>query len=640
MSRNIVSCIKSFIVSYENKYFEKKELNNIISSAEKNLDYSTELLQEIILKYIYFDNNKTKYYINSKRINKKIITDVFTKNKNKNSKKETKDYDSDNSTDSEFTYELEYKFPKKEEYNKKIKFPPYGTQNVNEEQQDDKWSKELELRSKKFDMLRAIKLPEQRTKEWFEMREGKITASDGGVVLGMNKYEPQYKFILKKTIGAPFNSNRFCYHGKKLEEPATMVYAYRMNVRVDEFGLMGHQSIPFLGASPDGICNQYKYDKTHKSKFVGRMLEIKCPLSRNEWRQDNIPLTDLKNLSNKNVICPAYYWIQVQLQLECCDLEECDFWQCKIGEYNNREDFIFDTHGKEPFRSYKTKQEKGCLLQLLPYDSYERIKNQTSTYDEEVYDKAIFIYPTEIEMTPDDCDQWIKNTLEKYWLDKDYERKEKPLKYRNYKFDKVIYWRIEDSKNNTILRDKEWFSKNYPTFEKIWNQVLFLRKNRDHLDIFVRYLRSLNIKKNKVIMETIDKLCDLDSENYELWYENLLQSIKDYEIKNKIVYKHIDEGKKEEKILIDFNNNISETIETFKNDPDLIDVVIKEIYNKKYTNIEDDIKKFNNKKYQKQKKYEILGIDERDKTEFNKEFDIFKFEDSYDQTDSDSYGFD
>jgi glycogen synthase len=68
--------------------------------------------------------------------------------------------------------------------------------------------------------------------------------------------------------------------------------------------------------------------------------------------------------------------------------------------------------------------------------------------------------------------------------------------------------------------------------------------------------------------------------------------------------------------------------------------VIKEIYNKKYTNIEDDIKKFNNKKYQKQKKYEILGIDERDKTEFNKEFDIFKFEDSYDQTDSDSYGFD
>ena len=29
-------------------------------------------------------------------------------------------------------------------------------------------------------------------------------------------------------------------------------------------------------------------------------------------------------------ICPHYYWVQVQVQLECCDLEEFDFWQCSI----------------------------------------------------------------------------------------------------------------------------------------------------------------------------------------------------------------------------------------------------------------------------------------------------------------------
>ena len=91
-----------------------------------------------------------------------------------------------------------------------------------------------------------------------------------------------------------------------------------MNVSTSEFGLIGHPKYSFLGASPDRICNHYKLDGIHKSKYVGRMLEIKCPLVRKIKMSG--PIVDN--------ICPIYYWIQVQLQLECCDLEECDFWQC------------------------------------------------------------------------------------------------------------------------------------------------------------------------------------------------------------------------------------------------------------------------------------------------------------------------
>ena len=50
-----------------------------------------------------------------------------------------------------------------------------------------------------------------------------------------------------------------------------------MNVYIEEFGLIAHPVYDFLAASPDGICSPYKYNKKHISKYVGRMLEIKCP---------------------------------------------------------------------------------------------------------------------------------------------------------------------------------------------------------------------------------------------------------------------------------------------------------------------------------------------------------------------------
>lgn len=68
----------------------------------------------------------------------------------------------------------------------------------------------------------------------------------------------------------------------------------------------------FLGASPDGISD---YD------FV--MLEIKCPPRR--------------------VICGTptdYYWAQMQGQLEVCDLERCDFLECKLAEFNSSDEYM------------------------------------------------------------------------------------------------------------------------------------------------------------------------------------------------------------------------------------------------------------------------------------------------------------
>ena len=46
------------------------------------------------------------------------------------------------------------------------------------------------------------------------------------------------------------------------------------DVKVEEFGCIPHETIPFLAASPDGIVTS--------NKLNGRMIEIKNVVSRNQ----------------------------------------------------------------------------------------------------------------------------------------------------------------------------------------------------------------------------------------------------------------------------------------------------------------------------------------------------------------------
>nr|QBK89087.1 MAG: YqaJ-like recombinase domain protein [Mimivirus LCMiAC02] len=410
-----------------------------------------------------------------------------------------------------------YKYPIENKYTVAKKTTddhgPYGTQWVHEPQIDDELSDELKNRAIIYKKLRAIEYIPQRSKKWFKLRMERITASDGGIILDVSHYDRPYKFILKKVAPPPFNSNKPCYHGKKLEEPATMIYAYRMNVTVEEFGLMSHLTINILGASPDGICNKYKLDGETLSKYVGRMLEIKCPYSR-KIEMDG-PIYDH--------ICPKHYWVQVQLQLECCNLEECDFWQCNMKEYLNRNEFMKDTDPDEPFRSLEYGYEKGCLIQLYPISRIEDKKKKTrpsryedSPYEKAIYADAIFIYPKKIEMSPHDCDTWVSDMMD--------DIPNNP-KYKDYVFDKVLYWKLIESKNVTIKRDRKWFNKNFPNFEKMWNYVTFLRKNDYQLALFVNYVNSRPIKYNKKIMKVLDDLFHTEAKDYDIMCKEMEKEI-------------------------------------------------------------------------------------------------------------------
>lgn len=343
--------------------------------------------------------------------------------------------------------------------------------------------------------IENIPQPEQRTEEWFNLRKNMITASCAAQAIGENPYpnqKPADLILDKLNLGPPYKDNKFVHHGKKYEEIATKIYENAYNIRVKEYGLIPHISkpvVPFVGASPDGIGSKFDL-KYNFSPLIGRMLEIKCPLSRQIKLEGKID----------GEICPHYYFCQVQQQLECCDLDYCDFWQCTLKEYENKEDMLNDKV------EYIYKQEQnddliipnnckyGCIIQLLPKSKITRF----CLFD------AKYIYPENIDMTLFEYDKWLLDEITN--LNRKY-----PDLMKDYVFDRVLYWKLTVCHNVTIERDKNWFKSNYIKFKDLWEKIVLYRKNKSELNNF---LKEVNKKKRNKI-KTENECLFVDSESSE-----------------------------------------------------------------------------------------------------------------------------
>lgn len=513
--------ILSFLKKYTGTY-TYKEFNNIVkeihADVKEVVDYKK--VRRIISKCVNIFDNEIKFDI----INKSNMTypqiKTILKSPNMTTTEEPTKVktggsvfkilisaqESECEENEEKEEQQQYMYPIEPSFTyKNIGIEPSGSQWVHDVQLDDHINDIVKVRTQKYNYLANLKYHKQRSDEWFAQRDKSITASDGGCAIGENHYEDEYMMIAKKLGWKPFGGNAACYHGKKLEDIATMIYEYRRNVIVNEFGLVTHPKYDFLAASPDGIIGPYKLDGKHLTSLTGRMLEIKCPTQRKIKTEGDV----------KGVICPIYYWVQVQLQLECCDLDECDFWQCKILEYEDREEFIEDTDYDEPFKSKRHGFEKGCLIQLLPKNKYKEFVSESddgkkinidhNKYNEIVYDYASFIYPPKIEMTPLDCDKWIAEQIGKL-------NDEKP----ECCFDRVIYWKIVESHCALIERDKKWFAETLPRLKTMWDYVLFFRGNPDKATILKRYIDSIPPKtrdKNGKVMNVVKILSSKPTTN-------------------------------------------------------------------------------------------------------------------------------
>ena len=377
--------------------------------------------------------------------------------------------------------------------NEKIDIKKYNIKNKNKKSKDDDLSSDkIQRRIKVVEKLMSIEYPAQRSVKWFKMREGSITASDSGQSLNMNHYTAQFDFIVKKVFPTPFPDNFPCYNGKKYENIATMIYSFHNDVRVEEFGLILHPKYDFLAASPDGIVSKYKLDGKHKTNMVGRMLEIKCPTSRKLHHSGEI----------KGHICPLYYWIQIQNQLECCDLDQCDFLQCKLKEYPNRQSFIDDTDENTPYKSKSFKMEKGAVIQLVPKEKYGQIMDgdindpaiDNDKYNKLIWGSAKWIYPPRIDMSPLDYDMWISETVQNL-----------SENYPDFCLDRVYYWGLEDMTCDTVERERDWFADHIEKYKKIWNYVVYFREHKDKQEILARFIKTFNFKNDASLKDNANK---------------------------------------------------------------------------------------------------------------------------------------
>jgi putative phage-type endonuclease len=284
--------------------------------------------------------------------------------------------------------------------------------------------------------LKTLVLPEQRSAEWFAMRKGVLTASSLADALGKGHFNTRESLLIDKTstVPKPFFSSPIMEWGVRYEEIATRYYEFLNMVSIVEFGLVPHPDFPIFGASPDGIC-----DTDSPGPYVGRMLEIKCPPKRQFTKE-----------------VPEHYWMQVQGQLETCGLEECDFFQVKLDEHLDineyADDVCRDDKGRILVGYSSTGHPKGLLL---TFESRDDLEHPVFTYR----------YPP-LFLSLEDLLVWKEDTIATYT--------------EPYQRHVDTWWCIERYECTLVLRDVAWWRETMPQIINFWDEVLHYRKVGNH----------------------------------------------------------------------------------------------------------------------------------------------------------------
>lgn len=163
---------------------------------------------------------------------------------------------------------------------------------------------------------------EQKSKEWFDARRGKLTGSNVGSALGLNPWKTPDDLIrqmVREYHGAEpeFTGNVATEYGNLHEPLAVMEYLGKTGNHVEDCGFYvdpaqvhlngGGVLSDWLGASPDGLVGE------------NGLIEVKCPFGLRNKKGDE--------LTFKGAIEQPHYYAQMQVEMVCADREWCDFYQ-------------------------------------------------------------------------------------------------------------------------------------------------------------------------------------------------------------------------------------------------------------------------------------------------------------------------
>ena len=266
--------------------------------------------------------------------------------------------------------------------------------------------------------------PKQRTTEWYNYRYNRFSASSIWKLLSTPS---QYNSLILEKCKKPTENSEYPttnYNnprnwGIKYEPLSIMIYEdkYPTTIVKTDYGCIPHPTYPFIAASPDGINIS-----PNCSEKYGRMVEVK-----NIYNRDitGIPLEE--------------YWIQMQIQMETCGLDVCDFLETRFKEYS----------GEEAFYSDISPEYKGVILFLLGKSG--------------VADHRFEYMPLYVNLEKKYVDKWIQEIRKKV--------SDTHLVYE------TIYWYLDEYSCVVVERNRPWFEAVLPIFEEAWNIVISERKH-------------------------------------------------------------------------------------------------------------------------------------------------------------------
>lgn len=147
----------------------------------------------------------------------------------------------------------------------------------------------------------------QGTKEWFDSRQMRVTASQIAAIMGIDPYRSRDDIMRQfveqyRGIHKPQEQNIAMQYGTQHEQIARLDYIDAVDEEVRECGFFVSDDHDFIGASPDGIVGDNK-----------AVLEIKCPY---------------KYRNSADIGPPSTGWLyQAQFQMLVTGIGFCHFFQ-------------------------------------------------------------------------------------------------------------------------------------------------------------------------------------------------------------------------------------------------------------------------------------------------------------------------
>lgn len=298
-------------------------------------------------------------------------------------------------------------------------------------------SKLEELRSR--DLTSGI----QRDQNWLKIRQNHLTASTIAAAAGLMGNASRQNLLLEKASWGEYGSfggGTHTHFGNRFEEVTNDIYCYRKKTVIHEFGMIRHKTVSFLGASTDGVSGE------------GRNIEIKSLSSR-------------KLVPGK---IKKEYFHQMQLQMECLELEFSDFLEAKYTEFTDWNEFVSDFYLLDNKNEHV---EKGCMI--------------------EVYN----IEKKELEYMYSPINLFLDDKKLKKWINEESDR----ISDRDdVVYLREMYWVLSEFSCVEVKRDPKWAKTYIPKLQEFWNEVEHLRDHKNELDELIQKREEQKqMRKNK-----------------------------------------------------------------------------------------------------------------------------------------------